>query len=243
MNLTNKQIEFLLKKYCNRDYWKTVIGLSDEDDWKLRLDMSKLDSTERFNFSECICEYDEKVLLSQKVLNIKYRTGLDICLLTSLFNAYPKLFHNDPNNIRKYRYHKLGDKYGTLKEVTNFFNSKFHKDVLYESEFTMKDTFDDINNNYPVILCRNNLHQDKVGHAVSIYGIDNAGIYYFENGKDTLVNSMCIELAQRLFNYCFNPRINKTTVENLLEKLKLLTVYEFIKDNYTYFLLIILSIR
>ena len=50
MNLTNKQIEFLLKKYCNRDYWKTVIGLSDEDDWKLRLDMSKLDSTERFNF-------------------------------------------------------------------------------------------------------------------------------------------------------------------------------------------------
>lgn len=195
------------KKFSDENFWYKLFELKPENDWFPWKEMKKIkpNYTQLKTFSKKICNYDKQFLKSQEELDKKYRSGIDNCVLVSLYNTKPKLFYYNPKNLRKYRYKKLGANYATINEVVNFLNTQFHNDILIphyninNGSELYSMIYNEINKNYPLVVCSKIRENNANNHAIAVFGYDNTTIYYYENGKDNyLLKAFCKYFASKL---------------------------------------------
>lgn len=206
----------------NKNFEK-YLGLTNETNWDLTVDLSLI-KTEHFSKYDIFChKINTKNLINQLKLHKKYKTELNICILCSLYNSNPKLFYNNPKNIRKFINKKQLSR-NVPSEIIEFFNTRYHKTILEYHENNILDYIKkSLRNNESPILCRNSfLNGSK--HAVNIVGLDSSCIRYVENGNDSLINSI-VDVYHKLFMKHFTildkqffKKYNCEYIEQFLER-------------------------
>lgn len=132
-----------------------------------------------------------------------------VCFPVALYNAFPKIFNNDEEKIKKECEIFDSLDYNT-KQCVDYFN-KYIKDNGFENESLFLRKLKSFDEYIDVInLYKNNLlvmvvipieKVSKTGHAVAYLGIDDKTVAYFENGKTNIIIDYCIEgIKSRIVN-------------------------------------------
>lgn len=179
------------------DNFKRYLELTIENDWDLNIDEHLLNSINFSKYDIFNNHIEYKKLISQLELHKKYGTDINICILCSLYNSNPKLFYNNPKNIQKFINKKELSRNVPI-EIVRFFNKRFGTTVLeYHTDNIFKYIDKSLQNNESPILCRDSYIKESK-HAVNILGRDSEYLSYFENGKDSYINSL-ISVYHELF--------------------------------------------
>lgn len=164
-----------------------------------------------------------------------YKLGLDtnkykgICLLTSIYNAYPKLFDNNIENLKLEIESLSVNDYDKIDKVVKHINTKFKDDLgvdllkHYISVFggdIEKIIKDCIDIGIPVALA----FSDKLteGHTVTLVGYDQYNYWIYDNDElnnvDTLIKDILKLFENKLYktyNAVKNTNKFKTFIRNL----------------------------
>ena len=205
----------------NKNFEK-YLDLTNETNWDLTVDLSLI-KTEHFSKYDIFYHMiNTRNLINQLKLHKKYKTELNICILCSLYNSNPKLFYDNPKNIQKFIDRKQLSR-NIPSEIIEFFNTRYHKTILeYHKNNILDYIKKSLKNNESPILCRDSF-LNELKHAVNIVGLDSSCIHYFENGNNSLINSI-VNVYNKLLikhfkdlNKQFFKKYNCEYIEQFLE--------------------------
>lgn len=174
-----------------------------------------------------ICRYDSNLFLHQSEIFAKLNGNKNriseiskkgICVPTSIYNSFPILFCYSKDNYIKYIESIISEnkKLFNIPTVIKTIDEKRLLRLINNIDESFNIFVNNIKNEKPVVITYQ--YQPKfwhniVPHSVSLFGINNGKIIYFDSGEDVLFKSLSFYIRNQL------TMCGKITKENELYEL------------------------